>query len=498
MRDVSTPQVALDLADQNIKVFPACPADKAPAIEDWNKGAASTDAAQIRKWFNGTGFLLAVPTGELNGFDALDADPRKNGHLWLAENRHLLPATREHTTRSDNGLHLLFNHRPGMRNSTSKIAPGVDVRGDGGFIIWWPGHGYPFHDHSLLRLPEWPDWLAELAMARRYGVRGSDGTVSLDRRIPPSAQAVVELLTRLPNPADFPREGDPGYVSVMFGAAGCIHALREGDAPLDPEEEAAIGDAAIAWAERWEGTPRREIDERAKWYDDWLRNADKKAGWQSLQAAAAKLIPGYREEQAAEQFAEPCPDVDAPLPADGPGNPYGLFYHFWAYLPQHNYIYAPTRDLWPAPSVNSQLPSVPLTDKEGKPVLDKQGNPIKLAPAAWLDRFKPVQQMTWAPGLPQIIRHRYLLDGGWVPHYGARVFNLYLPPKILPGDATRAGKWIDHVKYVYPDDAEHIFDWLAHRVQHPEDKLNHALVLGGPMGIGKDSLLEPVKYAVGP
>jgi hypothetical protein len=34
-------------------------------------------------------------------------------------------------------------------------------------------------------------------------------------------------------------------------------------------------------------------------------------------------------------------------------------------------------------------------------------------------------------------------------------------------------------------------------VQRPEEKINHALVLGGPQGIGKDTLLEPVKYAIG-
>ena len=31
----------------------------------------------------------------------------------------------------------------------------------------------------------------------------------------------------------------------------------------------------------------------------------------------------------------------------------------------------------------------------------------------------------------------------------------------------------------------------------PEEKINHALVLGGKQGIGKDTLLEPVKRAVG-
>src|SRR4029077_7677100 len=71
-------------------------------------------------------------------------------------------------------------------------------------------------------------------------------------------------------------------------------------------------------------------------------------------------------------------------------------------------------------------------------------------------------------------------------------------PTIIPGIGAKAGKWLDHVKYVFPDDAEHILDWLAHRVQRPQDKINHALVLGGAQGIGKDTLLEPVKYAIGP
>src|SRR5437763_9885866 len=71
-------------------------------------------------------------------------------------------------------------------------------------------------------------------------------------------------------------------------------------------------------------------------------------------------------------------------------------------------------------------------------------------------------------------------------------------PAIARGDAAKAGRWLDHVHYVFPDKAEHIINWLAHRVQRPQDKINHALVLGGPQGIGKDTILEPVKYAIGP
>jgi hypothetical protein len=64
--------------------------------------------------------------------------------------------------------------------------------------------------------------------------------------------------------------------------------------------------------------------------------------------------------------------------------------------------------------------------------------------------------------------------------------------------AGAAGPWIDHVQRVYPDDADHLIRYFAHRVQRPEEKINHALVLGGPQGIGKDSILDPVKDGVGP
>jgi len=59
-------------------------------------------------------------------------------------------------------------------------------------------------------------------------------------------------------------------------------------------------------------------------------------------------------------------------------------------------------------------------------------------------------------------------------------------------------QWLSLIEKVFPDEAEHIILWLAHRVQRPWEKINHALVLGGKPGIGKDSILEPVKQAVGP
>ena len=92
----------------------------------------------------------------------------------------------------------------------------------------------------------------------------------------------------------------------------------------------------------------------------------------------------------------------------------------------------------------------------------------------------------------------FVAAGGWVERRGVTSLNHYRAPLIEPGNAAEADLWVDHVHKVYPDSAEHIIRWLAHRVQRPAEKINHALVLGGSQGIGKDTLLEPAKYAVGP
>ena len=159
---------------------------------------------------------------------------------------------------------------------------------------------------------------------------------------------------------------------------------------------------------------------------------------------------------------------------------------FRAYLPDHKYIFMPTGDLWPTASVDARLTW--CTDTSGRPV----------KPSAWLDRHAAVEQMTWAPGLPTLIEHKLIDAGGWIDHAGCTTFNLYRPPVLRYGDPAKAGLWLEHVRRVYPEDAEHIIYWLAHRVQRPGEKVNHALVLGGRQGIGKDTILEPVKHAVGP
>lgn len=159
--------------------------------------------------------------------------------------------------------------------------------------------------------------------------------------------------------------------------------------------------------------------------------------------------------------------------------------HFYAHMPSHSYLFVPTRELWPSASVNGRVAWPKVKDKA-------------VEPSRWLDRHRAIEQMVWHPAEPQIIKDRVMQVSGWAPHLGSTLFNLYRPPDRPKGDPGQAGPWIDHLRRVYPDDADHIIKWLAHRVQLPGEKCNHALVLGGLQGIGKDTLLEPLKAAIGP
>src|SRR5213078_1384125 len=102
----------------------------------------SNPSALAFMWRRYPGPLVGAPTGDSSGIDVLDIDARHGGARWLTEHRDRLPATRVHRSR-DGGLHYFFQHEPGVRCSAGRIAPGVDVRAAGGYIIWWPAAGFP-------------------------------------------------------------------------------------------------------------------------------------------------------------------------------------------------------------------------------------------------------------------------------------------------------------------------------------------------------------------
>jgi len=164
---------------------------------------------------------------------------------------------------------------------------------------------------------------------------------------------------------------------------------------------------------------------------------------------------------------------------------------FYSCAPENKCIYTPTRDLWYNSSVDARIPPIPTGNyyQNGKMIYESASD--------YLAKHRSVEQMTWAPGYPMLIRDRFISNGGIVEYPGCTTFNLYQPPNIKAGDPEKALNFLNHIKKIYPNDFEHLLKWFAQRVQYPGTKINHAIVLGGSQGIGKDTTLEPLRRAVG-
>jgi hypothetical protein len=59
-------------------------------------------------------------------------------------------------------------------------------------------------------------------------------------------------------------------------------------------------------------------------------------------------------------------------------------------------------------------------------------------------------------------------------------------------------RWLDHCEMLVPEneEREHMFDMMAYKVQHPEVKINHAVLHGGTQGSGKDTLWAPFIWSI--
>jgi hypothetical protein len=180
-------EAALDAAHRGFPVFPlkqyiapgteateqqrkdAIDRAKEPCIRKWPQ-LATTDESQIRRWW--AQWPQANIGGAMAGFLAVDVDPRHGGDtafeaLNMVEG---FTETALSQTWSD-GAHHVYRLPPdtSLGNSVGKVAPGIDIRSGGGFIVL-PGstiEGRAYRWANDLKPAIAPQWLMGHCKAAR-------------------------------------------------------------------------------------------------------------------------------------------------------------------------------------------------------------------------------------------------------------------------------------------------------------------------------------------
>jgi predicted P-loop ATPase len=168
---------------------------KYPVIAGW-QDKASKDPKQIAKWAEkfGEDVKFGVPTGVRSGLFVVDIDDKngKEGSRNLAESWKDVVWTQDIDTPQaealtfmqktpSGGRHYFFKYhedRP-LRNGTDIFGTntGVDIRGEGGYVLIAPSEGYEFTGTALSKVIEAPDEVYDFLAARN--AKNKSGEVKL-------------------------------------------------------------------------------------------------------------------------------------------------------------------------------------------------------------------------------------------------------------------------------------------------------------------------------
>lgn len=177
---MSGQDAAVAAAGRGWAVFPCRPGDKRPAVDRWEERACSAPARVARYWPSPR-HNAGVACGP-SGLVVVDLDTSPDDALGIQERiapygaARLAEVCREHgqawpdtytVTTPSGGWHLYYVAIPGreVRNSASKIAPKVDVRGTGGYVVAAGSmvNGSAYHVTDDRPVAPLPAWLADLA-----------------------------------------------------------------------------------------------------------------------------------------------------------------------------------------------------------------------------------------------------------------------------------------------------------------------------------------------
>ncbi len=181
---------------------------KHPLLKNGVNGATTSRKA-IGEWFSRWPKAnIGIATGAASGLVALDVDDRHGGGEALAQltrQNGELPETLIAIT--GNGRHFFFKH-PGVpiKSSASKLGKGLDVRGDGGYVVAVPSlhvSGRYYRWYNKVPPAEIPGWLLGRLLDR--GVDASRNDTALPRVVEGARNSILTSLAGAMRRAAFGR-----------------------------------------------------------------------------------------------------------------------------------------------------------------------------------------------------------------------------------------------------------------------------------------------------
>lgn len=143
-------------AERGKPTFP-CRSDKAPATPNGFKDASVDPERLADLWRQYPGQKMGMPTGGRSGVLVVDED--RIGAVDELPGR--MPETL--TVRTPRGRHYYLTHVEGITNRRGSLPAGIDVRGDGGYVMVPPSFGYEFENRGPVA--DAPEWLLDLIRA---------------------------------------------------------------------------------------------------------------------------------------------------------------------------------------------------------------------------------------------------------------------------------------------------------------------------------------------
>jgi hypothetical protein len=161
-------KAGLDYGRLGWSVIPIEPRGKRPLVRWQVYQHRRPEATEIAEWFRRwPNANIAIVTGVVSGLVVLDLDPRHGADASRQEleRKHgAIPETVEART-GGGGRHIYFAHPGELLHNRVGLAPGVDLRGDGGYVVAPPSvhaSGEPYRwerSPDVCLLAPLPDWL---------------------------------------------------------------------------------------------------------------------------------------------------------------------------------------------------------------------------------------------------------------------------------------------------------------------------------------------------